>query len=65
MENLPFQLTLLEIEPICFLYVLLARTSVEGHLTKLKDLYKVIILSKCMFLKALHLEKGMSGTQSL
>lgn len=47
-------------------YVLSATKSVaEGHLTKLKDVYKVTSLSKCMFLKALHLEKGMSGTESL
>lgn len=64
MEKL--QLTLLEIEPIFFLYVLSATKSIaEGHLTKLKALYKVTSLSKCMFLKALCLGKGISGTQSL
>lgn len=45
------QLILLEIEPVFFFYVLSATNSVaEGHLAKLKDLYKVSALSKGMFL---------------
>lgn len=46
-------------------YVLSATKIVaEGPLTYLKDLYKVTSFSKCMGLRALDLEKGMSGPES-
>ena len=62
MEKL--QLILLEIGPILSFYIFSATKSM-AEWQKLKDLYKVTSFSKCMFLKALNLGKGMAGAESL
>jgi len=58
------QLILLEIGPILSFYIFSATKSM-AEWQKLKDLYKVTSFSKCMFLKALNLGKGMAGAESL